>query len=298
MDTLLSLRVFREIVECKSFVAAADRLNLSTAMTSKHVSRLEQDLGVRLLNRTTRHLSLTEAGQIYYDQCCEALDILENASQAIGQTVSEPRGTLRVTAPIWLANTYFAALMTEYHQRFPDVVVEMVLENRHVNLTEEGYDLALRATYEPAPNLIARPLTPVEFVLVAAPHYLEQRPPITEPRHIEQHAMILPTYVSMDKITLNTPTGELKIHHTAVFRTNDNALGLELARTGIGMTYLPLWMVKNDLATGRLRQILPEQAFFAPTLYAVYTSRKYLTPKVRSLIDFLVEKLVQPQQKT
>lgn len=297
MDTLLSLRVFREIVECKSFVAASNRLNLSTAMTSKHVSRLEQDLGVRLLNRTTRHLSLTEAGQIYYEQCCEALDILENASQAIGQAVTEPRGTLRVTAPIWLANTYFAALMTEYHQRFPDVVIEMVLENRHVNLTEEGFDLALRATYEPAPNLIARPLSSVEFVLVAAPHYLEQHTPITAAHQIEQHAMILPTYVSMEKISISTPEGELKLQHKAVFRTNDNALGLELARTGIGMTYLPLWMVKNDLVTGRLRRILPEQIFFTPTLYAVYTSRKYLTPKVRSFIDFLVEKLVDQPLK-
>ena len=158
MDRLTSLRVFREVVESGSFVAAAERLAISAPMASKHVAQLEKSLGARLLHRSSRHLSLTEAGQAWYAQSSRALDLLDAAQSAIGQTHEVPRGQLKVSAPVWCATPRFAAVLAGYRERCPEVLVDMHLENRKVDLAADGYDLALRATQELSPALIARPL--------------------------------------------------------------------------------------------------------------------------------------------
>jgi DNA-binding transcriptional LysR family regulator len=155
---LTSLRVFREVVEAGSFTAAAGRLSMSPPMASKHVAQLEKSLGARLLHRSSRHLSLTEAGTAWYEQSRRALDLLDAAEAAIGQTSEAPRGQLKVSAPVWCATPRIARVLADYHERFPEVLVDMHLENRKVDLAADGYDLALRATQEPSPALIARPL--------------------------------------------------------------------------------------------------------------------------------------------
>src|ERR1700712_3915169 len=208
MDALTSLRVFRDVVEAGSFVKAAERLDISTAMTSKHVANLERQLGVRLLNRTTRHLSLTEAGSVYFEQCSEALDILQAAEAAVGTQTAHPQGVLKVTAPGWFATRKFADILVAYRQRYPDVLVDLRLENRFVDLVEEGYDMALRATSEPSPSLIVRPLCRVPFILTREPAYLE---PHGYPRHPselgERHEIVLPTYTSVDTVEFSGPDG-------------------------------------------------------------------------------------------
>ncbi|MFT4172287.1 MAG: LysR family transcriptional regulator [Rhodocyclaceae bacterium] len=290
MDTLTSIRVFREVIEAGSFVAASQRLGLSTAMTSKHVAHLERTLGGRLLNRSSRHLSLTDIGRVYYEQCREALDILQSAEAAVGQQAHRPSGLLRVTAPVWFANQGFADILARYRIRYPEVVVEMTLENRRADLIEEGYDLALRATAEPSPALIVRPLGRVPFVLVGAPGYLEIHGRPASVAQIADHDAILPTYIDLNNIELDSPTGRVRIQHRASLRSNDSTLALCAARGGMGLVYLPRWLVDDDLAAGRLEQVLPG-ALLAPTLYAAYTSRKYMAPKVRTFIDFVVQAL-------
>ena len=174
MDTLASLRVFCTVAELKSFTAAAERLAISPAMSSKHVMHLERRLGTRLFNRTSRHVSLTETGALYFEQARQTLDGLDEVEAAVSQIAVTPRGVLRLSAPVWMANPAFAAVLADYRTRYPEVRFDIDLSGRLVNLVEEGFDLALRATSAPDPGLIARPLAEVAFHLVAAPAYLDR----------------------------------------------------------------------------------------------------------------------------
>jgi DNA-binding transcriptional LysR family regulator len=169
MDTLLSMKVFRQIVEAGSFVAAAERFSISTAMTSKHLMHLEKHLGTRLLNRSSRSLSLTESGKLFFERCKGILEELEEAELLVGSVSGVPRGTLRVTAPSWAATRGMVDMVAAYRQRYPEVVVDLSFEDRFVDLIEEGYDLAIRAaTDQPPAGLIARPLRPMPFVIAAS----------------------------------------------------------------------------------------------------------------------------------
>ncbi|SAL73001.1 LysR family transcriptional regulator [Caballeronia arvi] len=295
MDALTSLRVFREVVEAGSFVKAAERLDISTAMTSKHVANLERQLGVRLLNRTTRHLSLTEAGSVYYEQCSEALDILQAAQAAVGVQTAQPQGVLKVTAPGWFANRKFADLLVAYQARYPGVLVDLRLENRFVDLVEEGYDMAIRATSEPSPSLIVRPLCTMPFVLAASTAYLERHGRLRHPDDVARHRFVLPTYTNIDSVTLTGPDGAFIVKNQAVLKTNDTSMALQLVRAGLGLAYFPAWIVEPELASGALVHVLPNYTAFAPSVYAVYTSRKYMTTKVRTFIDFLSESFADQQ---
>ena len=286
MDTLTSLRVFREVVESGSFVAAANRLGLSTATASKHVAHLERQLGARLLNRTSRHLSLTEAGTVYLEQCREALDSLQAGEAAIGLSQEAPRGVLKVTAPVWCANRRFADVLAAYKLEHPDVVVDIRLENRKVDLVEEGYDLALRVTREPSPTLIVRPLCTLQFHLVATPAYLKRVGWPKRSVDLEHLGAILPTYVNLDGLEVTGPAGKLKLRLHATMKTDDTTLSYHAVHAGLGWAYLPDWLVAEDLKRGDLKHVMPGFDTPASTLFAAYTSRKYLTAKVRSFIDF------------
>ena len=286
MDTLTSLRVFREVVESGSFVAAANRLGLSTATASKHVAHLERQLGARLLNRTSRHLSLTEAGTVYLEQCREALDSLQAGEAAIGLSQEAPRGVLKVTAPVWCANRRFADVLAAYKLEHPDVIVDIRLENRKVDLVEEGYDLALRVTRDPSPTLIVRPLCTLQFHLVATPAYLKRVGWAKGSVDLERLGAILPTYVNLDGMEVTGPAGKLKLHLHATMKTDDTTLSYHAVHAGLGWAYLPDWLVAEDLKRGELKRVMPGFETPASTLFAAYTSRKYLTAKVRSFIDF------------
>src|SRR3979490_1615426 len=169
VDTLLSMKVFRQIVESGTFVGASERLNLSTAMTSKHLMHLEKHLGTRLLNRSSRSLSLTESGKLFLERCKAILEEVEEAESAVGSVSGVPRGTLRVSAPSWAATQMTVELVGTYRQRYPEVVLDLSFEDRFVDLIEEGYDLAIRATLDqPAAGLITRPLRPLPCVIAAS----------------------------------------------------------------------------------------------------------------------------------
>jgi len=286
MDTLQSLRVFREVIDNGSFVAAAHRLGLSTAMASKHVAHLERQLGARLLNRTSRHLSLTEAGEVYLEQCREALDSLQAGEAAIGLRQEAPRGVLKVTAPVWCANRRFAEVLAAYRAQQPEVVVDIRLENRRVDLVEEGYDLALRVTRDPGPSLIVRPLCTLQFHLVAAPALFKREGRPRSPADAERLSAILPTYVNLEGLELTGPNGKARVRLTAAMKSDDTNLAYHAVHAGLGMAFLPDWLVGEDLKRGDLKRVLPGHETPRATLYAAYTSRKYLTAKVRSFIDF------------
>jgi len=297
MDRLTSLRVFREVVEAGSFAAAASRLEISAPMASKHVAQLEQSLGARLLHRSSRHLSLTEAGRAWYEQSGRALDLLDAAEAAIGQKNEAPRGQLKVSAPVWCATPRIARVLADYRERFPEVLVDMHLENRKVDLAADGYDLALRATQEPSPALIARPLTRLQFHLVAAPDYLARAGRPATPAELAKLHAIVPSYVNIEGLTLKGPGGrQAPLRLQPVMKSDDTTLTLHAVHAGMGMAFLPEWLVDEDLAAGRLARLVPDYAAPPVTLFAVYMSRQYMAPKMRSFIDFLGERLAKPLQ--
>ncbi|CAN7382774.1 LysR family transcriptional regulator [Variovorax sp. LjRoot290] len=292
MDRLTSLRVFRDVVESGSFVAAAERLGVSAPMASKHVAQLEKSLGARLLHRSSRHLSLTEAGQAWYEQSRRALDLLDAAEAAIGQKNEAPRGQLKVSAPVWCATPRIARVLADYRERFAEVLVDMHLENRKVDLAADGYDLALRATQEPSPALIARPLCRLQFHLVAAADYLARAGVPAVPADLAKLGAIVPSYVNIEGLALKGPGGrQVPLRLQPVMKSDDTTLTLHAVRAGMGMSFLPEWLIDDDLAAGRLVRLVPDYTAPAVTLFAVYTSRQYMAPKMRSFIDFLGERL-------
>lgn len=290
MDTLLSLRVFCMVAEHKSFAAAANRLGLSPAMASKHVQHLESRVGARLLNRTSRHVSLTETGQLYVDQARPMLEGLDDVEAALSNVTVEPRGTLKLSAPVWAANTLVAGLFAHYHRLHPEVSFDLDLSGRLVNLVDEGFDLALRATFPERldPGLVARPLMEVPFHLVAAPAYLDQAGRPGRLSDLNGHALLMYGGIhSNGSLTLKGRNGEETVKFRQVMRSENETMLHMAALEGMGMVFLPVWMTQADVDKGSLERVLPEDVAFSPTLHAVYPSRKYLSAKVRTFIDFL-----------
>jgi DNA-binding transcriptional LysR family regulator len=294
LDQLTGLQVFCEVVDAGGFSAAARRLSMSAPMVSKHIAQLEGKLGARLLHRTSRRQSLTEAGTAYYEQCRAALDMLQAGQAAIGQGSQLPRGQLKLSAPVWCANPRFARLLAEYRHRYPDVLVDIRLENRKVDLAAEGFDLALRATREPSPTLIARPICPVPFRLVAAPAFLKRFDAPHTPHDLAQLDAIVPSYVDINGLEMHGPVGKSKARFKAAMKSDDTTLSFHAVHAGMGIAYLPDWLVADDLATGKLTRLLPDYDVPSVTLFAVYTSRRHMLPKLRSFIDFLSASLGPP----
>lgn len=290
MDTLISLRVFCMVAELKNFAAAAKRLNLSPAMASKHVMHLENGMGVRLLNRTSRHVSLTELGALYFDQARRMLDELDEVEAAISNVAVVPRGTLKLSAPVWTASPCFVSSLAEYGRRYPGVCLDLDLSGRIVNLVDEGFDLALRAITRDRldPGLIARPLMEITFCLFGSPDYLERTGRPRTVAELAGHALLQYSGMNVgDHLLLDGPDGKLKVAVRTVMQSENETVLHMGAVQGMGLVFLPTWMVEVDLAAGRLEPVLPDTIRFSNTLHAVYPSRKYLSAKVRTFIDFL-----------
>src|SRR5882672_1009395 len=289
MDTLLSMKVFRQVVESGSFVGAAERLSLSTAMTSKRLMLLEKHLGTRLLNRSTHSLSLTESGKLFFERCKVILEEVEDAELAVGSVVGVPRGKLRVTAPSWAATRQVVDMVATYRQRYPEVVVDLSFEDRFVDLIEEGYDLAIRATSDPPPaGLIARPLRPVPFVIAASRNYLKRYGAPQSPEDLVQHDSIMVGNGQSWHFT--GPHGNLEIPARVVLRFRSMSVAVAHAVcAGIGLAPLPRTMFEDPVFKDALCPVLTKYPLRHPQLYAIYVSRKNLPLKIRTFIDQLIE---------
>jgi DNA-binding transcriptional LysR family regulator len=293
VDTLTGIKVFLQVVESGSFVAAADRLDVSTAMVSKHVMNVEQRLGVRLLNRNSRALSLTEPGRIYFARCKSILDDLEETELELGSLGSTPRGTLRVTCPSWFASQRFARLLTQYRARFPEVVVDVSFEDRFVDLVEDGYDVALRVTtgLESLPaGLIARPLRSLPFLIAASRDYIKRNGAPKSPQDLSQHDCIAVGAAGrMDSWVLDGPQGRMEVPARIVQRFRSMAGVPHAVAAGTGLAPLPMTLFEEPAFQDLLVPVLPDFPLSQATLYLVYISRKYVPLKMRSFIDFVVE---------
>lgn len=290
VDTLTGIKVFLQVVESGSFVSAADRLELSTAMVSKHVMNVEQRLGVRLLNRNSRTLSLTEPGRIYFERCKIILDDLEEAELELGSLGSKPRGTLRVTCPSWFASQRFATFLAQYRARFPEIVVDVSFEDRLIDLVEDGYDVALRVTAQldslPA-GLIARPVRSLPFLVAASREYVKRNGAPESPQDLPNHDCI--AVGNMESWVFLGPQGKTEVPARIVQRFRSMAGVPHAAAAGIGLAPLPLTLFEEPAFKDALVPVLTDFPLWQTTLYLVYISRKYVPLKLRSFIDFLLE---------
>ncbi|MCP3370132.1 LysR family transcriptional regulator [Bradyrhizobium cajani] len=287
MDSLVSMRVFCLVAELKSFAAAAQRLRISPAMASKHVMQLEKRLGTRLLNRTSRRVSLSESGTLYFEQARQMLDSLDEVEAAVSKATVVPRGTLRLTAPVWMANSIFAGVLADYQARYPEVRLDVDLSGRLVNLVEEGFDLALRATGAPDEALIARSITNVPFYLVAAPAFLKRAGRPATFADLAGQALLHYALYPGESFSFQGEHGPETVKLNPVLRSGNETLLHMAALEGMGLAFLPKWLVAEDIAAGRLEHLMPEQVILEGKLFAVYPSRKYLSAKVRTFIDFI-----------
>jgi DNA-binding transcriptional LysR family regulator len=288
MDQLFGIKVFCTVVELKSFTAAAARLDISAAMTSKHVMQLERRLGTRLLNRTSRHLSLTEAGSAYFEHSRRMLEDLDGVEAVVSNAAVIPRGVLKISGPVWLGTPAFVSLLADYRGRYPQVRLDVDLSGRMVNLVDEGFDLALRVSASMAPTLIARPIAPVRFHLVGSPDYLNKA---GRPDHIAQltdHATLSYSLSSIaNGLPVNGPKGSETIKITPTLQSNSETLLHLAALQGMGLVFLPELMIRNDVAAGLLEILLPDYQLGNAQLCGVYQSRSYLSSKVRTFLDFV-----------
>jgi DNA-binding transcriptional LysR family regulator len=296
MSRVVETEAFVTVVRAGSFTAAGERLGISSSYASKLVSRLENRLGVRLLHRTTRKLALTEAGERFYAECDEAFGRIEQATKRLEANSEAPRGQLRVSLPTNLGLVWLSKALSNFVQRHADLTMDMVYLDRHVDLLDEGFDLALRIGELPDSSLIARRLLQIDRILVAAPAYIETFGAPQSPADLVDHDCLVYSYSRVPRLwsVVHTSTGEKReVAVNGRLIANSGIALAEAASCGIGITQLPESHVANHLAQGRLKRVLPDWSSPVP-LHAVYPSARFVPSKVRMLVEFLADELREP----
>jgi DNA-binding transcriptional LysR family regulator len=292
MDIVSGMQIFVAVVDNGSFSSAADRLDMSRAMASKSVAALEAHLGTRLLNRTTRRLSLTEAGMAFYERSVQILADIWDAEQVAGRMATEPRGALKVTMPLAYGLHRLGPLIAAYARRYPQVTLNLSLSDRKVDLVEEGYDVAIRIGKLPESGLVARKLGTVHGVVVGAPDYFERHGRPKVPADLAGHVCLGYSLTSQgDEWRLQGPDGIVSVRSTGAIKADNGDMLRQAAVAGSGLIFQPWFIVEEDVRTGRLERVLEDYASEEMGIYAVYPSRRYLSAKVRTFVDFILEAL-------
>ena len=282
--------IFTRVVQASSFTAAAKLLDMPKSSVSRKVSELEDRLGARLLQRTTRQLGLTDVGRVYYERCARIIGEIEEADQAVGNMQAAPCGPLRVTAP--LSFSMLGPIVSEFLKKHPTVQIELLCTDRRVDLVEEGFDLAIRAGHLDDSSLVARHLGNFERVLVAAPAYLKQKGTPKTPAELAQHACIAFGFGSTPSLwTLFAGDKRAEVRITPRLSVNDLELMLDAVRSGVGIALMPKFMCSAQLRQKELRQILRDYSSSGTPVHALYPTTRHLSPKVLAFVDLLRAKL-------
>ena len=290
MDRLTSMSVFVKVVAHHSFAVAARDLGLSRAGVSKHVLALEQSLGARLLNRNTRRLSLTEVGTVVYERYTRLLEEIDEVERYAGALHINPRGVLRITAPVPFGISHLAPVIVDYMARYPDVSIDMDLNERTVDLIEEGFDVAVRIGHLADSTLIARRIAPIRFAICAAPAYLDRRGVPQQPADLAGHDCLEFTYRQTgNEWHFFGPGGRLETVRVSFrLKANNPQILHAAALSGAGIEFNPTFVVGADIAAGRLVRLLPGYTPVETDLSVVFPPGRQLSAKVRSFVDFLI----------
>jgi DNA-binding transcriptional LysR family regulator len=286
MQRYEGLETFVEVVNCGSFSTAADKLSVSKSHVSKQIARLEDRLGARLLNRTTRTVKLTDVGAGYYSRCSQILSDLEEAELAISNLQQTPRGSLRITAAGHFGEKYIGPAVADFLAKYPGLSIEINFTSRTLDIVEEGYDLAIRFGRLQDSSLIARKIASRRMYMCASPEYIKNhgRPEVLE--DLKQHNC-LRGFMSSWPIEVNKELINHKV--SGNWRSNNGNTLLVAAERGIGVVQLPHFYIQEQLASGKLVEVLPEYNGFDTSTWAVYPHNRHLSTKVRMLVDFLIE---------
>jgi DNA-binding transcriptional LysR family regulator len=267
-------------------------MNLSKSLVSKRITQLERSVGARLLNRTTRAMSLTEAGAVFYEHCARIVEELEAAKSAVSHLHAEPRGLLRVSASVAFGTLHIAPALADFLPAHPDLQIDMEIKDRFVDLADERFDVAIRIAREPSQNLVARRLATVKRKVCATPGYYERHGVPETPQDLEGHNCL--TYTSFDPEgpwRFKGPDGRMiSVTASGNLRLNDDEALSEAVLKGLGIALLPTFIVGRDLQAGRLRSVLPDYVPAERHIFAVYLPTRHVSAKVRAFIDFLVER--------
>ena len=295
MDRFLEMKVFAAVVDAGSFTAGADVLGMSKAAVSRHVAELEERLGVRLLHRTTRRLSPTTEGEIFHARCRELLGNLDEAEAEISSRVGEATGLLKLNVPVTFGLMHLAPLWPAFMARHPRLALDITLSDRVADLVEEGYDAAVRVAQLGPSSLISRRLASTRMVVCASPDYLARRGEPVHPQDLLRHDVISYSLsASGENWSFSGPDGEVTVKVAPRVRTNSGDTCRAAALQHQGVILQPTFIVGQDLAQGTLREILPGYRSGELGIHAVYPSRKFVSPKLRLLIDFLVDAFADP----
>jgi DNA-binding transcriptional LysR family regulator len=292
MDKFQEMRVFSAVVDASSFVAAADSLGMSKAAVSRYVSELEQRLGVRLMHRTTRKLSLTPEGEVFLVRCRDILANIESSEAEISTRSVTASGLLKVSLPVSFGIRHLAPLWSEFLADHPQVTLDVQLADRVIDLVDEGFDLAVRIARLPDSSLISRQLTSTRLVLCAAPSYLKRRGTPAHPSELAQHDVLGYSLMAMgDQWQFTGPEGPVCVKVRPRMWTNNGDSCVAAALQGSGIQLQPTFLIDEELASGQLVEILPQFRSVELGIYAIYPSRKFVLPKVRAMVEFLANKL-------
>jgi DNA-binding transcriptional LysR family regulator len=291
MDKLTSIRAFTKVVAHGSFSKAAQELRLSRSAVSKYVIDLEAELGVQLLNRTTRSASPTENGLAYYERCLAVLADLEEADLSVTQLQAEPRGILRVNAPMSFGTLHLGQAIPEFMEKYPQLQIQLILSDQLIDPVQEGFDVTLRIADLPSSSLIARKIAPAPRVVCAAPSYLDRQGTPEHPNDLRHHACLSYGHLATgNQWKLTGPDGDHWIQAPWTLCTNNAEVLRDAAVKGRGVALLPTFIAGAELQKGALRRILSAYKAPALALYAVYPPTRHLSVKVRVFIDFLAER--------
>jgi DNA-binding transcriptional LysR family regulator len=299
MSKIQQMSSFVAVVDAGSFIGAAQATGASKAAISRHVGELERRLDARLLNRTTRRLSLTEEGRMFFERAKELLESIDEAESMLTLRAGEPRGTVRVNAPLTFGALHLAPLWGPFADANPQVSLDITLSDRVVDLVDEGYDLAIRITEIPDSTLIARKLASTRIVLCASPGYLKKRGAPSHPHELAHHAVISYSYWSTrDEWHFSGPEGQVSVRIDPRIHTNNGDTCRRAALTDHGLILQPDFIVGEDLRRGDLVELMPSYRSIELGIYAVYPSRKHLPLKTRRLVDHLSDALREPSWRS
>jgi DNA-binding transcriptional LysR family regulator len=297
MDRLTSLTTFVRVVDSGGFSAAGRRLNMSTTMVSNHVQALEDRLGARLLNRTTRKVSLTEVGKAYYDRCTQILADLEQADDIAGALQSTPRGTLRVYTATHTVR-FIAPVVAGFLNSYPEVKVDLTIGERTIDLIDEGFDIAIRLTLPPDSSLIVRSLATWRHVLCCSPAYLEKHGPLQQLAELANHNCVRHALYPFEDewrfVDRKGTPASVRISGNLI--SNSGETLRTAALQGVGICLAPGFLITDDLESGRLVRLLSEYRPVEFSMNAVYPHRHHLSAKVRSFIDLLAHHSAEQQK--
>lgn len=293
MENLADIAVFVQVVDAGSFTAAAGQLNISKAVVSKYVTRLEERLGARLLQRTTRRLTLTEAGEALYAKSAGALAELADAQKDVARLTGAPRGHLRVTAPTYFGSSILAPLLKEFAARYPEIRLELDLDDRITDLVKDRFDVAVRITSQVDPGLVARRLADSALVVVGSPAYFKRRGMPKSPADLTAHACLGYSLARMpNEWRFKPPKGRwIAVRLDCPLYCNSDFVLKQAALDGVGIALFPRFFVARELEDGRLAQALAGYGTPVLSINLVYVSRRNLLPKVRAFVDFLAGRL-------